>query len=494
MGQFSLNDAENNTLQSGACGTVKSAAVARVYVAQGSQWSYTNMWGGVALVVDENNINYIRLIDLEAGQILWEQEIYENFEYQSPTPFFHTFEGNDSVIGLSFADEDDAGAFYSAIVSGGSGAPSLPAKPPLPRPAMNGAGGPPPRPGGGPPPRPAGPAPPPPGPPSVTVAASYDELPPPTPTTVPPPLQRAQSVPASLSPPLPRPPQPSPGGPAPPPPGPPATPGPATGAGTTTPPSGGSMINRPASSSGSKRTPKKKGWFSKITDKIGDSLGLTDSDQPDIVLGGPTGFRHESHIGWDPVNGFEIKNIPPEWRKLFQAAGVKKSELRDGATAQFIMETVAEAAMGMNPTAAPGAPPPRPGGPPPVPGAPTPPPPPAPPGGGGGPTSAPAPPPPPPAPNAPSAPPPPSFGGPAPPPPPPASFATQPSGGDLLSGLKNAQLKSVESRQLPDLKAMDEAQGATLAETLARAMAARRVDIGADEEEEELGSEDEWSD
>lgn len=232
---------------------------------------------------------------------------------------------------------------------------------------------------------------------------------------------------------------------------------------------------------------KKKGWFSRITEKMG--LGEDEGNQ-DIVLSGPTGFRHESHIGWDPSNGFEIRNIPPEWRKLFQAAGVKKSELRDANTAKFIMDTVAEATMGANPMAGPmpGAgggppPPPVPGhrAPPPAPGAPPPPP-------------APSAPPPPPAFSAPSAPPPPSFGGgggPGAPPPPPPDKAMS-FGSSLADQLASAQLKSAEDRSVPDLAGLNEEQSSTLADTLAKAMAARRVDMRADEDE--LDSDDEWSD
>jgi hypothetical protein len=44
-----------------------------------------------------------------------------------------------------------------------------------------------------------------------------------------------------------------------------------------------------------------------------------------------------SPAGWDHTNGFEIRNIPPEWRKLFQAAGVTKSELRNGALHHLII-------------------------------------------------------------------------------------------------------------------------------------------------------------
>jgi len=167
----------------------------------------------------------------------------------------------------------------------------------------------------------------------------------------------------------------------------------------------------------------------------------------DVVLSGPSGFRHESHIGWDPQNGFEIRNIPPEWRKLFQAAGVKKSKLQDGETAKFIMETVAQAALGMEPPPAPAPPPPM------VPS-----------------TSA--------APHAPAPPPPIPSGG--------------HSSSGLLAGLQSAHLKRADDRVLPDLREMDEQQTGNIAVTLQKAMAARRVDMA--ESDEEIKSDDEWSD
>lgn len=178
---------------------------------------------------------------------------------------------------------------------------------------------------------------------------------------------------------------------------------------------------------------------------------------------------------------------------------MKKSELRDANTAKFIMDTVAEATVGLNPTAQPGQggpPPPVPphgpshGPPPPVPphhspNAPPPPPTPS------------APPPPSPSapplpPSAPAAPAPPAFSAPGAPPPPPVASGGGFSGGSLAAQLSSAQLKSVDDRALPSLNNLNEEQSHTLADTLARAMAARRVDLHADDEE--LDSGDEWSD
>lgn len=195
----------------------------------------------------------------------WEQELYERFEYQAAAPFFHTFEGNDAVIGLSFADESDAAAFHSAVCSsvGAGGAPSRPA-------------GPPPVPGGR---RTTGPAPsaPPQAARSPPATPPGPSTPTPAPVSTPPPaLQRAPSSAANIN----------------------------AFSGTTSTGGGSKRMENPK---------KKKGWFSRITEK----MGLAEDDGGgDVVLSGPTGFRHESHIGWDPANGFEIRNVRARSRLL----------------------------------------------------------------------------------------------------------------------------------------------------------------------------------
>jgi len=142
-------------------------------------------------------------------------------------------------------------------------------------------------------------------------------------------------------------------------------------------------------------------------------------------IGLPSDFRHVGHVGWDPNGGFDVDNIDPKWKKLFDSAGITEKELEDEETSQFIYDFVEKhggidkAAAEMEnlnrlpPSDGSSAPPP----PPPSRGAPRPPqgrvsaPPPPPPSRGG-------PPPPPPSRNASGAPPPPpARGGPPPPPP-----------------------------------------------------------------------------
>lgn len=174
----------------------------------------------------------------------------------------------------------------------------------------------------------------------------------------------------------------------------------------------------------------------------------------------------------------QIRNIPPEWRKLFQAAGVKKGDLRDPETAKFVMNVIGETMLGPGvpggDQAAPSAPP-------------------MPPPSGGG---APPPPPPPPPPMAKPdhGPPPPPQGRPANKPPP----AQPDNRNQLLASIRSGtELKKVDPNEprgsLPDINSLNGEQSKNLVDTLAMAMNSRRMAIQREEDEEEEEDE-EWSD
>lgn len=273
----------------------------------------------------------------------------------------------------------------------------------------------------------------------------------------------------------------------------------------------------------------------------GDKKKLTKAD-----IGLPSNFKHIGHIGWDPDKGFDVQNIPPEWKALFDRAGVTREQLENKETAKFIVDFVQQrggpAAVAAN-AYAPPPPPQNRGSAPPPPqsrGAAPPPPqsrsaaPPPPPGRGAAPPppgSAPPPPGPPggapPPPSPPSfAPPAPSFGAPPPPgppggaapppPPPPPSFAPPPpgppppgpppppaasgGGGGGGGGGRNALLESIqqgtklkkaEERQLSAAPAQE--NDGDMASALAAALASRNVVMrnSSDEEDTNWG-EDDW--
>mmetsp|Transcript_53003 Transcript_53003/g.88012 ORF Transcript_53003/g.88012 Transcript_53003/m.88012 type:complete len:244 (+) Transcript_53003:28-759(+) len=53
-----------------------------------------------------------------------------------------------------------------------------------------------------------------------------------------------------------------------------------------------------------------------------------------------TNGGHVTHIGWDESRGFDVGNLPDEWKSLFKAAGVKKRDLEDKETAKMIVEAL----------------------------------------------------------------------------------------------------------------------------------------------------------
>eukprot|EP01132_Coremiostelium_polycephalum_P007588 gene7588-9329_t len=414
MGVQTLNDQEKGKvkfLHGNSC-DVLSTAVARLYEGKQGRWEFAGIVGAVSVINNRvEKTHYIRIVELTGYRIVFEQEFYDGFDYQKQREFFHTFEGDSTVFGLSFGDANEAIEFYTHVLNITSKSGSAP----------------------------------------VNATAS-----------------RATNT---------------------------------------------SSTNLATSSSTSTKKEEKKkkggGLFGKF---------FGNEEKEELEISSPTNFKHESHIGWDAEHGFEIRNIPPDWRKLFQSAGIKKSELKNAETAQFIVNIIGDQLVNaqmaqqnappapsrasvapITPSRSAPPPPPPSGGappsvsrppPPPTGGAPPPPPPPPPSGGG-----------------PPRPPPPPSAGG--PPPPPPSGGAGFGSGGggggsgggrsDLLASIREGkELKSVTERSvsaLPDINQLGDAGSRSLVDTLAAAMAHRRGNLREDEhDDEDDDDDDDWSD
>ncbi|XP_026182291.1 neural Wiskott-Aldrich syndrome protein-like isoform X2 [Mastacembelus armatus] len=168
-----------------------------------------------------------------------------------------------------------------------------------------------------------------------------------------------------------------------------------------------SQVNNIVHSSFPKREKKGKGKRKRLT-------------KADI--GTPSNFQHIGHVGWDPNTGFDLNNLDPELKNLFDMCGISEAQLKDKETSKVIYDFIekkggVEAVKNELRRQAPPPPPSR-GGPPPPPPHHSSAPPPPPPARGRG-----APPPPPPsrAPISAPPPPPPSRPGMSAPPPPPPS-------------------------------------------------------------------------
>lgn len=98
---------------------ILTATVVRVYVAHPdpSSWSYTGIEGGVAFVKLLNTGGTgFRVVDLKGTRgVIWDHDLYDGLVYNQDRSFFHTFEGDNHLIGFSFADEGEAAELYKKV-------------------------------------------------------------------------------------------------------------------------------------------------------------------------------------------------------------------------------------------------------------------------------------------------------------------------------------------------------------------------------------------
>ena len=81
---------------------ILAAGLARIYFAypDPNAWAYGGLQGAMVFVHDKSRgIFYLRLVDLVGTRgVLWEHEVYEEFEYYQDRPYFHSFAGDVSIL------------------------------------------------------------------------------------------------------------------------------------------------------------------------------------------------------------------------------------------------------------------------------------------------------------------------------------------------------------------------------------------------------------
>lgn len=233
-----------------------ATAVAQLFMAlphSPGAWSLQHT-GALCFVKDNPQRSYfIRMFDLKAGRMVWEQELYNQLVYSSPQPFFHTFPADDCQVGLNFADQQEADAFLNAVEEKINQRHNRPDKKQRPPQSTDRAL----------PPVPNG---------KVSVSPGGFHM-----ATVDiqnPDIQssRYRSMPSPVS-----------------------------------------------SLSKSKKDKKSK--------KKGPKLSKAD-------IGAPSGFKHVSHVGWDP------NNLDPDLLKLLSAAGIQEADMKDEHTSQLIYDVI----------------------------------------------------------------------------------------------------------------------------------------------------------
>ncbi|XP_036316487.1 wiskott-Aldrich syndrome protein [Pipistrellus kuhlii] len=252
------------------CWTLATAVI-QLYMAMppGTERWTKKHCGAVCFVKDNPQKSYfIRLYSLQAGLLLWEQELYSQLVYSTPTSFFHTFAGDDCQVGLNFADEKEAQAFQALVQE------KIQKR-------------------------------------NQRQSGDRRQLPqPPAPVNE----ERRGGFP-----PLPSHPGGDQGGPA--------AASLSLGMGTVD-------IQNPDITSSRYRGLPVPG-ASPVDKKRSGKKKIRKAD-----IGAPSGFKHVSHVGWDPQNGFDVNNLDPDLRSLFSRAGISEAQLTDAETSKLIYDFI----------------------------------------------------------------------------------------------------------------------------------------------------------
>ncbi|KAJ3316363.1 hypothetical protein HDV06_003802, partial [Boothiomyces sp. JEL0866] len=106
---------EQRTVERICDGQVIFSTAVRLYESNGREYTYLQT-GALALLNESLNFSFA-LVDLKTARITWEFEIFGDIKYKQDKPFFHSFVGKSSMVGFSFADEDDAREFYNSFLN-----------------------------------------------------------------------------------------------------------------------------------------------------------------------------------------------------------------------------------------------------------------------------------------------------------------------------------------------------------------------------------------
>ncbi|KAI9163386.1 Proline-rich protein LAS17 [Paramyrothecium foliicola] len=114
-----LNEEDKNTVKRYVpkqSNKIQAVAVARLYVAypDPTRWTYTGLQGAVILCNDlVGNTYWLKMVDVSPSSrgVIWDQEIFDTWMYNQDRTFFHTFELEECLAGLSFVDEKEAKQF-----------------------------------------------------------------------------------------------------------------------------------------------------------------------------------------------------------------------------------------------------------------------------------------------------------------------------------------------------------------------------------------------
>ncbi|XP_070503678.1 actin nucleation-promoting factor WASL [Chironomus tepperi] len=93
--------------------------VAQIYQTETPHTRWLKRYTGALCFVKDNSKRsyYARMFCLIKHEMVWEQEMYDTIEINKVKPYLLTFEGQDGMVALNFAFEDEAEAFLSTAIN-----------------------------------------------------------------------------------------------------------------------------------------------------------------------------------------------------------------------------------------------------------------------------------------------------------------------------------------------------------------------------------------
>ncbi len=95
------------------------ATVIRLYIAypDANTWTFTGLTGAIVFVNDIiGNTYFLKLVDIIGNRgVIWDQELYIDFQYNQDRSFFHSFEIEECLVGFLFESDADAAHFMKRI-------------------------------------------------------------------------------------------------------------------------------------------------------------------------------------------------------------------------------------------------------------------------------------------------------------------------------------------------------------------------------------------
>jgi len=115
----SFNTAEKQLIESSLRRfQIMSTAVAKLYFASPpdrNSWTYQFL-GAITVVYDNAGSYFLKLLDIQNGDVKWEYPISKQLKYKEECNFFHSFYTDQFAAGLSFADEGEAKNFLRCVI------------------------------------------------------------------------------------------------------------------------------------------------------------------------------------------------------------------------------------------------------------------------------------------------------------------------------------------------------------------------------------------